>query len=580
MAPTTNRSLLPGGMLVAACALAAGCSTRTYVSATGSTPPQFTHVFITTQAIWLHPSATAGPEDEGWVRFPLNSPVTIDLATATNGTLMQIIGGLKITPGTYQQIQLIPLPYATTADPAAQAAGALYNQEVDYLESDGTPHQVPLLIPHPELGIRLPGTLKVPLGSLGTTGGLSSSSSSTSDQNETVRYAVTFDAATDVALFTYGENHTPAALLTSHGSAYDLSETGGITGHINITTPNNYTNVSSRLNLVATAETLSADGLRHVAVLSAPVSAQDGSFILYPLPAGDDTDNPTTYDVVIHGAGIQTMVIKNVPVTRSAADTSTDTSATTFVATANTSLGSLTPVTAGSYLVTVSPDSAVPPGAAIGFYQKLTGSNEVPYLIETAATDPVNHSLVLPLALSSGAVQSGSYPTGTTGSTAQTLTLTSAAPSDGSGVYKVGTLASLYAMTDLSPTVSPTSATTPVQVTAPTLQNVQDGAIADTVTVAVSAPPGTYDAGVLFVTEGGTLVASTVLDGVLAQGTGSVLLSNLPGGTPGNSLSAARYSLSALLWRTADPASLTLQSFPGTLDLRANGVTNAQVTIN
>ena len=40
--------------------------------------------------MWFNSSATATPEDSGWVKEPLTTPVTIDLVTQSNGNLGQI----------------------------------------------------------------------------------------------------------------------------------------------------------------------------------------------------------------------------------------------------------------------------------------------------------------------------------------------------------------------------------------------------------------------------------------------------------------------------------------------------------
>ncbi len=54
----STRFLSSGGTALALCAAFAGCSSRTDVAATGSTPPQYQHVYITTQEIWFNTSAT------------------------------------------------------------------------------------------------------------------------------------------------------------------------------------------------------------------------------------------------------------------------------------------------------------------------------------------------------------------------------------------------------------------------------------------------------------------------------------------------------------------------------------------
>jgi trimeric autotransporter adhesin len=625
----TNRSLLAAAAPLAAFLLTtAGCSTRTYVSATGSTPPQFTHVYITTQAIWLNESSSAGPDDGGWSQYPLTTPVTVDLITATNGTLEQIIGGLSITPGTYHEIELIPVPYEATAGAVAQAAGASYDQEVDYVDSTGNAHQVQLQILNPDKGITIPGSLTVPVGtgaglgagglgtstastttgttSTGSLFGSSSSSASTglglggsaSSNTQPVNFAINFNGATDLALFSYGSGAV-GAVLNAHASAYDLSQSGGISGTLSLTVPNGYTNASARPNIVATAESLSADGTRHVAVLNAPVNS-DGSFLLFPLPASNDINNPTYYDVVIHGAGIQTMIVKSVEVTLSTAtssnpflspETSTATAApASATATANTSLGTLVPVAAGSFTagITTTPQATLPAGAAVAFYQTLPGSSEVPYVIEMAAIDPINRTLVLPQPLSSGQVQSGTYTntstlTTTVDSTGQTLTLTAANPQEGAGTYKVGGVATLFGEASLGTTVSaPTSSSSSssssssaAQVT-PAALPVESGAASAAITATVTvSSPGAYNGGELFVSQGGTVIASTPLSSSVLAAGGTVTLSGLPSG-----ISQARYYLSTLVWNTSDPTSLTPQSYPTEVDLSGSSGASVQVAIN
>src|SRR5580700_3616485 len=89
-----------------------GCSSRTDVSATGNTPAKYSHVWISTQEVWFNTSATAGPDDGGWVKFPLSTPTTVDLVAAAGGNLTNIDTGLSLKPGTYEQIRLIPVDAA------------------------------------------------------------------------------------------------------------------------------------------------------------------------------------------------------------------------------------------------------------------------------------------------------------------------------------------------------------------------------------------------------------------------------------------------------------------------------------
>ena len=90
------------------CCAVAGCSTRTDVSVTGNTPAQYSHVWITAQEVWFNTSAIAGPDDGGWVKFPLSTPATVDLVTESGGNLGTLVTSLNLAPGSYSQVRLIP----------------------------------------------------------------------------------------------------------------------------------------------------------------------------------------------------------------------------------------------------------------------------------------------------------------------------------------------------------------------------------------------------------------------------------------------------------------------------------------
>ncbi len=98
------RACRPGG--AAGRALLAGCQSRTNVSATGNTPAQFTHVFVTINQIWFNTSASAAPTDTCWRIHP-GDAATVDLVTLNNGTLSQFASDLKLTAGTYAQVMLV-----------------------------------------------------------------------------------------------------------------------------------------------------------------------------------------------------------------------------------------------------------------------------------------------------------------------------------------------------------------------------------------------------------------------------------------------------------------------------------------
>ena len=565
-------------------AVLCGCSTRTYITATGSTPPQYTHVYMTVAEVWLNSSAVAQPSDSGWTRFTLSEPVTMDLVSISNGTLIRLIGALRLSPGTYSQVRLIPVPATAALTDSAKALGAAYNNEVDYVDAGSNSHQLQLEILNPDNGIGAQGSLTVPVGgglvasspaatsssttSTGTTGGLSTNSNST-----IVNFTINFNAATDIALFSYGSQ--AGVVLNSHAQAFDLSKCGGISGTLTLTNLSNITNKSARMNIVATAETPNADGAsRHAVVISAPVNT-DGTFLLYPLPANDSTKNPTTYDVVIHGAGIETIIIKGVQVARNSTST-TNTSSALMTGTATTSIGTLIPQAATSYAVNLATGVALPAGAVISLYQTLPGSGEVPYVVEQSTMDPFNNVMQMDLIASTDVVQTGLYTT-----TGQAITLTNTTPVEGAGTYTVAASAAYFIDGDLTPKVSASTSSTAALVT-PTTLSVAAGASNDSFTAQVSHSSAGFDKGELIVSRDGTIIATAALDATLAASTGGpVTVNNLPGGSTTSPYATGVYDVSVLVWNSQDPAgTLQRQYFSAAADVRNGNANGVQIAIN
>jgi len=590
-----------GGVVLALCAVLAGCNSRTNVSATGSTPTQFTHVFITAQELWFNTNGNAGPDDAGWAKFPLKTPVTVDLVQQSNGTLGELANDMRVAPGTYNSILVLPYN-ATGATATASAAvstnlaavGATYPQEADFVDAAGTSHQVALVLPNPEKGIVIPGvSLKVPIGSVGAgaVGGTSTTgttttgttattptsttgttTSSTASTTTTVSFGTFFDANRDLHLFCpaggqptscpTATNGTPNAtttgvLLSTSPVATDLSTTGGISGTLTLTSltnstttnlsTNNLTAISGRIAIQASAELLSSDtsNPHHVIIASAPVQT-DGTFTIYPLQSNSKT--PTVYDVVIHGPNIATIVIKNVSVattTPSLTDAASTTGAVaTTTATGAVSLGTFIPLAANAFSTQITPSTSapLPGGAAVTFYQTLPASGEVPYAIDEVGIDPVNGNLQTPEVLSLGVIQSGTY-----GSTGSTITVTSSTPAEGPSKYRVSATAPLYTDGSLSSAavVDGTTAlalTTPLNVTVSGLTPA-DGSAPATLTASITeSSPGTYTGGELLVSHNGAVIGSAAIAGsTLMSGNGTVTVSGLPS-------ASGSYYLSAILW--------------------------------
>lgn len=144
-----------------ACVALAACTPQTDVATTGNVPARYAHVWVTLQQVAFNTNATAGPTDSGWQQFPLPSPATIDLAALTNGVLAQFASELKLSQGTYNQMRIVLTDSSAALSSSAQAAGALFNDEVDYTDSTGALHRLPLQVPNSTAGIAFAVSLTV-----------------------------------------------------------------------------------------------------------------------------------------------------------------------------------------------------------------------------------------------------------------------------------------------------------------------------------------------------------------------------------------------------------------------------------
>lgn len=134
-------------LCLVACVALAACQPQTNVAGTANVPAQYAHVWVTLQRVAFNTSATAGPEDSGWQQYTLPSPQTLDLAALTNGTLSQFASSLKVPQGTYSQMRLVLTDSSAALTSAAKAAGAMFNDEVDYTDTSGALHRLPLEVP-------------------------------------------------------------------------------------------------------------------------------------------------------------------------------------------------------------------------------------------------------------------------------------------------------------------------------------------------------------------------------------------------------------------------------------------------
>ena len=560
-----------------------GCTPKTDISMGGNAPAQYTHVYVTVQEIRFNTNATALPGATSWVAFPLTNPVTVDLVGTNAGTLAQLTTGQVLPPGTYTQALLFPVDSSAARVSSAISLGTNYNAEVDYLDSSGRQVSSTLELQNPDQGIVIPTSLVVKADARGvlstgdSSSGTSGSGSSSSQTSVTpLQFGVSEDASRDVVPFNYGPANSTTSggtstgtvsgfLLNPHMSVYDSAAVGTIQGTVDISGLSGITVAgnSSYLNIQVTAEALSADGLRHVAVNSAPVGS-GGTVTLYPLATSSST--PTSYDLVIHGPAIATIIVKNVPVSVGSPSSGTP-----------VNIGTVKPRPAGSFTVNLNTTNPLPAGALVGFYQTLPGSTEVPYLIEERPIDPFSRAFASDQSIAAEGLDSGSYVSGSN------VALTTATPQEGARTYRVSATAPLFNDGLLTTTPQGKSGSTAALLVAVPVPAVASGAFSSSLSVSArQSTPGKYDSGQLILSHGGAIVATAPLDSILkASGGGILTLTGLPGGTAGAIYTPAQYSVSVRTWSSADPVkSLNREIYPTIADLSGSTLSSYSLVID
>jgi len=560
-----RRALLPAVAALLGCALLAGCESATNVAATGNTAAQFTHVFLTINQIWFNTSASAVSSDSTWVKFPLPTPQTIDLVTLNNGTLSQIATQLKLTAGTYAQVMVILADSTDALSTSAQSAGAATNDEVDYFDTSDVSHTVPLAVLNAAQGINIGTSLTVAASSSTSIGGTATSSAATSSTTTsstglaaTTSAIVDFDATRDLVPISLSGQ--PAFVLNPHPHSYNVANSGTIQGSVSLTGVSTLT-AAGYPDVQVSAEALSSDGTRHVIIKTSRVGS-DGTFVLYPLATASGA--PSSYDLVIHGPSIQTVIVKAVPVTDSAPGS------------AAALLNTLTLSPATPFLVNLSTSApAAPSSSLVGFYQTLPLSSEVPYLVEVRAVDPTSGLFASDQNLSGGSLQYGTYSSGT-------ISLTAVNPSQGAATYAVGAINPAYGTATLGTTVTaPANPATTVSFTL-NAPPVPPGSVANAIQGTISVGTSAYDTAELFVTNNGALVAAASLTGYLGGSQGTLSLNAIaPGGSADTTYAPGVYYAEVWAWNSTNPtATLTRIPYGSTIDMSAGNATGVALSIN
>lgn len=598
-------------LLIASCFALTACDTSVNVAATANVGAQYSNVRITVKELWVNENATASVDDTTWLKFPLATPVTLDLVGLTSGTLNQFATQLKVPPGSYHQVRLLLADRTEALTSSAQSAGATYNDEVTYFDANNTQSTVPLEVPNAAQGVGIETELVVEAPDAAILAALASTKSSTTNSSSsdltftgtsstgasttttgtatgttpttttttttttptttntgvdasttstvTGSGVLVFDAHRDLTQFLFSDK--PGFLLNPSLTAYDTRKVGTIQGQLGLSQLTVSTG-TARPDVQVTAEKLNDDSTRRVEVASAPVTA-DGLFTLYPLPL-NSSSSTTTYDLVIHGPGIQTVIIREVPVSKGAPASGS-----------NVALGTITLAPASSYAANVATSTPVSPrGARVGFYQTLP-DDSAPFLIDQHPVDPLSGVLATNATLSSSTtVAFGTFGT--------SFTLTAAAPQEGASKYSVAALSPFFGNGSFSNTLlaPPATATDVASFTVPDVQ-IPSTAASGTITAQVSAAtPGKYNKGALLVTRNGAVIAAVPLDDALAGSATSATM-NVTGIPASNASTFDRglYYLEAWAWNSSDPT-LTRQAVTTAVDLRSTLTATATVTIN
>ncbi len=457
------------------------------------------HVWVTVRDLWFHTSDSAEPGQTGWIKFPLSSPVTLDLLALGNGAIsFPVWDNIEVPEGEYNQIRVFLARTEATLTASALDKSLTYNNQVD-VSDDAAAY--PLRVPEAGRGIRLTGTFLV-------------------KKNEKLKLAIDFDAGHDVVKIEH-DNRTEY-ILKPRLAYFDLQNAGAIVGSID----SQATGSNPSAQFVIKAEQLAPNGLVHV-VRRVTVLAPDnsGRFVLYPLLPG-------IYDVVIRGVNYETVIIKAVPVTK---DSKPDLNPTVIP------VVTMTPSAVPDNPLDVTIVS--PTGAWVDFFQKLPGE-AAPYEIRFRHFNPLS-GRIIGFPLSSDPLRVGAYSD-------SLISLQTVTPEGGNGNYKAVAGAPLHNL-DLSADIVTSATNTLAFGTLNVISPLADRTVTGSIIVPETFTPGFLDRGVLFACHGGMIVNAISVDSQMASG-GTYTISNLPGGTDGHQLPGAFYGIEALGWSSGNPA--------------------------
>ena len=299
--------------LLAACGGGGGTGTGTMrLSLTDSPACGYDNVFVTVEKVRVHQSGGADDNDGGWAEVALPTPQRVDLLTLTNGTLLPL-GQAELAAGTYTQMRLVlgnkpppGSPQGTLANSIKPTGGA----ETELTTPSGQ-----------QSGLKMNVHLTVPAG-------------------QVADFAIDFDAC-------------KSFVKSGTSGKYILKPVLTVTPIVSSAAQRVVGYVDPAIAVGSTSISLQQGGVP----VKGTVPGANGSFVLYPVPAG-------TYDLVVTSPGRATAVMTGVPVT------------TTTVTTVNALATALTPpmLTQATHTVT---GKVTPATASVRALQVLNGGSTI-----------------------------------------------------------------------------------------------------------------------------------------------------------------------------------------------------------
>lgn len=380
------------------------------------------HLYVTVKAVALHTSASQAwsSTDSTWKVINLRAPVIVDLAQ--QGAITKLFEDQSVIAATYAQVRLFTYGSSDALVKEAAAKGLAYNAQVQYKDEDGASQIAPLESADGSAGWKLTQSFSVPANDA---------------------YYMLIQADVDHSLVRVAT--TPAgryrfiwnAKLNSYEMALGIGP--AIQGSVTLC-PEAANPSACASDVVVSAQRYNAGAGRYEIVRQTMVNST-GAFGIYPLPP------ETSFDVVITGRRMKTMVIRGVTVP-----------AFEHVAVeAPVNLGVLTPSITSASLrsVQLSPPLSTSEQKRIYWGQTVSGGVGT-YEIVGVNVDPYTGVLARPFVLPDGGLQLASFS-----SSGGALSFTDVDSAEGSGNFTAVVMGRVTggaaATTPVSPALASTS---------------------------------------------------------------------------------------------------------------------------